>query len=256
MDGTMRSSGDCRLSRWPMNDFLDTEMQIGFLRAASFPSCDTACMSRKYQGMSVILVKKGFLPSGLKNPIEGSIMIALSLIPAFLALVTLSLSTFVAPDIWPVVSDRLYAQTIVLAPDCAIKSAIVSSYISPVTSLITSAPAAMAALAVSARGVSAEMGKLHALFAALIALAIRRISSSTEIIVSRYGAVDMAPMSIKCAPSCSICRAAVATCSSPVLTEPLKKDSGLTLMTPITLAEDFSPMMSSPIFVNDSRHGA
>src|SRR5439155_26623484 len=62
-------------NKCPINDFLDTDTQIGLENVLSLSSLEITSMSLIYQGKSSIFVKKGPLPSILKNPIEGSIII-------------------------------------------------------------------------------------------------------------------------------------------------------------------------------------
>src|ERR671918_931916 len=161
-----------------MKDFLETDMQIGFLSLASLCRLDRISVSRTYQGMSVILVKKGFFPSRRKKPIDGSIIT--SLIPASLAKLTLFFNALSVLAILPVAGALLYAPIITDTPAFAATSAIMLSYFSPVTSLIASAPAAIASFATAALGVSAEIGKLQALLTTLIASVTLLISSSIE----------------------------------------------------------------------------
>ncbi len=80
--------------------------------------------------------------------------------------------------ILPVVGALLYAPIIIDTPAFAATSAILLSYFNPVTSLTASAPAAIASLATAALGVSAEIGKSHALLTTLMAPVILLISSS------------------------------------------------------------------------------
>src|SRR5207249_3219330 len=73
-DGINRSSGP-KLNIFPMNDFLETQIQIGFENIFSFFRFDITSISRIYHGMSVIVVKNGFFPFALKKPTAGSIII-------------------------------------------------------------------------------------------------------------------------------------------------------------------------------------
>src|SRR5215212_11796948 len=74
------------------------------------------------------------------------------------------------------------------------------SCFNPVTSLMASISYSMASLATADLGVSIEMGRLQLLLTASIAGFSLLISSSKGMIVSRYGAVDIAPISIISAP--------------------------------------------------------
>src|SRR5437867_12222179 len=179
----IRRSSVCRLSRCPMNDFLDTETHTGFLRADRLSKRDRTAMSRAYHGMSVIFVKNWFLPSCLKKPIDGSIITSLML--NFLAMKMLSFNAASVPASLPVVRVLLYAPAITGTPALATTSAILLSYFKPDTSFIASAPAATASSATAERGVSTEMGRSQVFFTALIARFILLVSSSTGIIVSR-----------------------------------------------------------------------
>ncbi len=61
-DGTKRSSGS-RLNIFPMNDFLETQIQIGFENLVSFLRFDITSISRMYHGRSVDCLL-GYLSSG------------------------------------------------------------------------------------------------------------------------------------------------------------------------------------------------
>src|SRR5918992_2930186 len=218
-----------RLSNFPMKDFRDTETHIGKEnRALSSCSLEIISISRRYHGVSDIRVKKGFFPSALKNPIEGSIIILLSLIPDLLAILRLSFNNFMVRDNFPVapVSERRpallllsYAPIMTGSFDSATRRAILSSYFNPVMSFIQSIPRLTASFATDHLGVSIERGKLQFFFTILIARNILSVSFSMEILFSRYGAVDMAPISAKCAPSCSMLAAVLAMSLALVLME-------------------------------------
>src|ERR687889_2084394 len=159
-----------------MKDFLETDIQIGFLSVVSLWRLDRISISRAYHGMSVILVKKGFFPSWRKKPIEGSIII--SLMPASLANLMLSFNAPRVLTILPIAGTLLYAPIIIATPAFAATSAISLSYFSPVTSLTASAPAAIASFATAALGVSTESGKSQTLLTTLMASVTLLISSS------------------------------------------------------------------------------
>src|SRR3712207_9424262 len=116
-----------------MKDFLETDIQMGFLSFASLCRLDRISISRIYHGMPVILVKKGFFPSSRKKPIDGSIIT--SLIPASLAKLMLFFNDLSVLAILPVVGALLYAPIIIDTPAFAATSAILLSYFNPVTSL-------------------------------------------------------------------------------------------------------------------------
>src|SRR5215212_4563376 len=91
-----------RLSNFPMNDFIDTETQIGLeIRVLISRSREIILISRTYQGVSFMRVKYGFLPSALKNPTEGSIIILSLLIPDLRAILRLSFNNFIVADTFP-----------------------------------------------------------------------------------------------------------------------------------------------------------
>jgi hypothetical protein len=102
----------------------------------------------------------------------------------------------------------------------AATSAISGSALKPLTSLTILAPVASAAAATLARVVSAEIGTSTAPRSASSASTNRRNSSSSEIAVRRYGAVDIAPMSMKSAPSATACCAAARKSPLSPWTEP------------------------------------
>ena len=54
-DGIRRSS-TFRLSKLPINDFLDTEIQIGLEKTLSLFNFEIVSISRMYHGMSLIFV--------------------------------------------------------------------------------------------------------------------------------------------------------------------------------------------------------
>src|ERR687886_328872 len=93
------------------------------------------------------------------------------------------------------------------------------SCFNPVTSLMASIPYLMVSLATVDLGVSIEMGRLQLLLIASIAGFSLLISSSKGIIVSRYGAVDIAPISIISAPLSCIWVAVIETSRMLVLIE-------------------------------------
>jgi len=99
-DGINRSSGS-KLNIFPMNDFLETQIQIGFENIFSFFRFDITSISRIYHGKSVIFVKNGFFPVALKKPTAGSIIILSASISALFAIDTLSLKTFLVPNRLP-----------------------------------------------------------------------------------------------------------------------------------------------------------
>ena len=61
-DGIKRSSGS-RLNIFPINDFLETQTQIGFKKVFSLARFDITSRSRIYQGSSIIFVRMGFVLS-------------------------------------------------------------------------------------------------------------------------------------------------------------------------------------------------
>ena len=79
---------------FPKKDLFETEIQIGKESLESTFKLDIISISRRYQGIFVIFVKNGLLPSFLKKPIEGSIIILVFFIPAFCAIVILSVRIF------------------------------------------------------------------------------------------------------------------------------------------------------------------
>ena len=99
-DGIKRSSGS-KLNIFPMNDFLETQIQIGFENLFNFFRFDITSISRIYHGKSVIFVKNGFFPFGLKKPIAGSIIILSAAIEALFAIDILSVRTFMVPKTFP-----------------------------------------------------------------------------------------------------------------------------------------------------------
>ena len=99
-DGINRSSGP-KLNIFPMNDFLETQIQIGFENIFSFFRFDITSISRIYHGMSVIFVKNGFFPFALKKPTAGSIMILSAPISELFAIDILSLRTFMVHKTLP-----------------------------------------------------------------------------------------------------------------------------------------------------------
>src|SRR5918996_665933 len=186
-DGIKRSFASS-LNNLPIYDFLETEIQIGFESFFISFSFEITSISRLYQGTSFISVKNGFLPSTRKNPIDGSMIILSSLIPALFAIVMLSFRSFIVPEILSKLAFGndlflLYAPTMTGRFDFDTISAISLSYFNPVISLIALAPNAIASLATLDLGVSIEIGKLQLFLTMFIACFILLISSSIEMIV-------------------------------------------------------------------------
>src|SRR3989344_5821555 len=136
----------------------------------------------------LIFVKKEPFPDFLKNPMAGSKTILLDGIPAIFAIFRLSFKRFLVDWILPdtilesnahKISDGLYS---------LITSIILSSYFNPEISLII-----------------------------LIPIRILWDSIFSDTAVDRYGAVDIPPMSIKSAPSISICFIVFVICCFVVL---------------------------------------
>ena len=63
-----------RFISFPRKDLFDREIQMGKENFVSSFRLETISISRQYHGV-VIFVKNGLLPSFLKKPIDGSIMI-------------------------------------------------------------------------------------------------------------------------------------------------------------------------------------
>src|ERR671918_149187 len=115
--------------------------------------------------------------------------LALSLsIPVLLAIVILSFRSLIVPEIFPKLAVDgnwfpLYAPMMTGIFDFDTISAISLSYFSPVISLITLAPKAIASLATIDLGVSTEIGKLQLFLTIFIACFILLISSSIGMVV-------------------------------------------------------------------------
>src|SRR6188474_2981522 len=88
-DGISRSFIS-RFISFPRKDLFEREIQMGKESFASSFRLKMISISLRYHGIFVIFVKKGLLPSFLKKPIDGSIIILVFLIPAFCAIVILS----------------------------------------------------------------------------------------------------------------------------------------------------------------------
>src|SRR5439155_1000629 len=81
----------------------------------------------------------------------------------------------------------------------------------------------------------------------------RSVSSPSLMPVFKYGALERAPTSISAAPASTMPSAAFSTASSPWYTDPAWKDSGLTLITPMTATGDASPSMTPASSARDRR---
>ena len=90
-----------KLNKLPINDFPEIDIQIGFDNVLSSFSFEITSISRIYHGRSFIFVKNGFLPSALKKPIEGSIIILSLAIFALFAINRLCFKVFIVPEILP-----------------------------------------------------------------------------------------------------------------------------------------------------------
>src|ERR1700676_1926137 len=112
-------------------------------------------------------------------------------------------------------------------------SAMRRSYFRPLTSLMSSAPLSMAFATISLLRVSTEMGIFRRVRNAANTGA-RRLHSSSALMPREPGRGDSAPMSIKPAPSRSICKACCTAFSCEKKFPPSEKLSGVTFKTPMT----------------------
>ena len=189
----------------PMNDLRETPTSSGK------PSVCNAASSRKTRQSH----SSQAIPGSRKNPMPGSSTMRCAGIPARRARARLSVNAVRMRCMGgPLAGVGSLAMRIAPAAVSASSGAMSGSCCRPLTSLTIRAPAPSAARAGRARLVSAEMGTETATAAASTAAASRSVSSSAETWVCRYGAVDMAPMSMISAPSLSSARAASATRSA------------------------------------------
>src|SRR3989344_8670936 len=200
---------------FPIKDLFETETKIGYccLMDFKFRITDRSLFSQS----DLIFVKKYPFPDFLKKPIAGSKTILLDGIPAIFAIFRLAFKRFLVDWILPdtilesnahKISDGLYS---------LITSIILSSYFNPEISLIISIPCSKADFAIFALHVSTDIGRSDTFRIILIAFRILWDSIFSDTDVDRYGAVDIPPMSIKSAPSISICFIVFMICCFVVL---------------------------------------
>src|ERR1700681_1669630 len=133
-------------------------------------------------------------------------------------------------------------------------SAMRGSCFRPLTSLIISAPLSMALAAISLLRVSTAMGIFRRVHNAAKTGA-RRLHSSSALIPREPGRVDSVPMSIKSAPSRSICSACCTAFSCEKKFPPSEKLSGVTFNTPITRVREPRIMVRERSFRRNLRRG-